>query len=119
MPRNRRGPSLLGTVAKTAVISSTATATSKAVSNKMDQSALRSQQEQAAAMQSQVEMEQMKAQLAAMQSTQAQAAAPPVAAPAPVPAPDLLTQLTQLAQLKDAGALSEEEFQLAKSKLLS
>lgn len=114
---SRRGPSLLGTVARTAVISSTATATSKAVSGAMDQSALQAQQKQAAAVQAQNEMEQIKAQLATVQSMQAQAAAP--AAPAAPAQADLLTQLTQLSQLKDAGALSEEEFQLAKAKLLS
>lgn len=113
----RRGPGLLGTVARTAVISGTATATSKAVSGAMDQSALQAQQEQAAAAQSQAEIEAMKTQLAAIQSNQVQAAVAPVAAPAAQP--DLLAQLTQLAQLKEAGALSEEEFQLAKAKLLT
>ena len=33
--------------------------------------------------------------------------------------PDLLAQLKQLAQLKDAGVLNEEEFQAAKAKLLA
>lgn len=113
MPRNRRGPSLLRTVGRTAVISSTATAASRATHNRLDQQ----QQRQATAQQSQAEIEQMKAQLAAVQAAQSQ----PTAAPSPTvaPPPDLLSQLTQLAQLKDAGALSEEEFQLAKAKLLS
>ena len=113
---SRRGPGLLGTVARTAVISGTATATSKAVSGQMDQKAIQAQQEQAAAIQAQQEMEQMKTQVAAMQA-QVTPTAP--AAPAPAAAPDLLAQLTQLAQLKEAGVLSEEEFQLAKAKLLS
>lgn len=116
--RNRRGRGLLGTVARTAVISSTATATSRAVSGSMDQKAMQAQQKQAAAIQAQNEMEQMKAQLAAVQSAQVQAATPAPAAPAPAQT-DLLAQLTQLSQLKDAGALSEEEFQLAKAKLLN
>jgi len=118
MPRNRRGPSLLGTAARTAVISGTATATNRAVSNSMDQRAMQARQEQATALQAQQDMEQMKAQLAAMQAQPTTPAAP---APAPTPAtsPDLLTQLTQLAQLKDAGALTDEEFQLAKAKLLN
>lgn len=109
---SRRGPSLLGTVARTAVISGTATATSQAVSGTMNQSAMRAQQEQAAAIQSQQEIEQIKTQLAEVQSQ----AAPTVA---PVAQTDLLAQLTQLTQLKEAGALSEEEFRLAKAKLLS
>lgn len=113
----RRGPGLLGTIARTAVISGTATATSNVVNSKMTQSAMQAQQEQAAAVQTQAEMEQMKAQLAAMQSMPVQAA--PVA-PASTPAqPDLLGQITQLAQLKASGVLSEAEFQLAKAKLLS
>jgi len=115
MSRNRRGPGLLRTVAKTAVISSTATATSRTVSNAMDQKATRLQREQAAVIQSQADMEQMKTQLAALQSAQDQTIAPPT----PAAQTDLLTQLTQLAQLKETGALSESEFQLAKAKLLN
>lgn len=119
--RNRRGRGVLNTVARTAVISGTATATNKAVSGAMDQKAMQAQQEQVAAMQAQNDLEQMKAQLAAVQAAQVQAAVP-AAAPAPTPAApqtDLLAQLTQLSQLKDAGALSDEEFQLAKAKLLN
>ena len=114
----RRGPGLLGTVARTAAITGTATATNRAVSNAADQRAAQAQQEQAAAMQAQFEMEQMKTQLAALQSAPAPVAPAP-ATPAPAAQTDLLAQLTQLSQLKDAGALSEEEFQLAKAKLLS
>lgn len=102
----RRGPSLLRTAARTAAIAGTATATSRAVHSTMDQKALKAQQAQIAAVQSQQEIEQIKAQLAAAQS-------PPAAQP------DLLEQLTRLAQLKEAGALTDEEFQLAKAKLLS
>jgi hypothetical protein len=94
---------------RTAVISSTATATNRAVSNAADQRLMQAQQGQATAVQSQQEMEQIKTQLAAMQSAPA----------APAAQPDLLAQLTQLAQLKESGALSEAEFQLAKAKLLS
>lgn len=111
---SRRGPSLLGTVARTAVISGTATATSRAVNDTINQKAIQSQQKQADAKQTQAEMEQIKTQLAAIQSAPAQAATP-----AATPAADLLTQLTQLAQLKESGALTEEEFRLAKAKLLS
>lgn len=119
--RNRQRPSLLRTAARTAVIGATATAASKTVGNAMDQSAIRAQREQAAALQAQAEMEQMKMQLAALQSAQMQTAptAPVQTTPSATPQPDLLTQLTQLAQLREAGALSEEEFQLAKAKLLN
>jgi Short C-terminal domain len=46
----------------------------------------------------------------------APAAAPP--APAAAPAPDPIAQLTQLAALKDSGALTEAEFEAEKAKLL-
>jgi hypothetical protein len=39
-------------------------------------------------------------------------------ATAPSAQPDLVTQLQQLTQLKQSGALSEDEFQAAKVKLL-
>jgi Short C-terminal domain len=46
--------------------------------------------------------------------------APEAAAPAPVPAsaPDPVAQLTQLAALKDSGALTEEEFESQKARIL-
>lgn len=50
-----------------------------------------------------------------------QAAEPPAAPPAPAPAPaapDRIEQLTQLAALKDSGALTEAEFEAEKAKLL-
>ena len=60
---------------------------------------------------------------AAAAQEQAQAApeyAPaPAPAPAPAaPAPDPVAQLTQLAALKDSGALTEAEFEAEKAKLL-
>jgi multidrug resistance efflux pump len=46
-------------------------------------------------------------------------AAPPPAAPAPAPAPsDSTAELERLAKLHESGALSDEEFSAAKSKLL-
>jgi membrane protease subunit (stomatin/prohibitin family) len=63
--------------------------------------------------------------MANKQAQAAQAAAPePQAAPAPAPAPapaapDTVAQLTQLAALKDSGALTEAEFEAEKAKLLS
>jgi hypothetical protein len=60
----------------------------------------------------------------ANKQAQAQAAQAPAAepqnAPAPVAAgPDPVAQLTQLAALKDSGALTEAEFEAEKAKLLS
>ena len=55
------------------------------------------------------------------QAAQAPAEAPaPQYAPAPAAAsPDPVSQLTQLAALKDSGALTEAEFEAEKAKLLS
>jgi hypothetical protein len=59
---------------------------------------------------------------AAAAQEQAQTAEPaPQYAPAPAPAaaaPDPIEQLTQLAALKDSGALTEEEFEAQKAKIL-
>jgi hypothetical protein len=59
---------------------------------------------------------------AAAAQEQAQAA-PPEYAPAPAPAPaapaaDPIAQLTQLAALRDSGALTEAEFEAQKAKIL-
>lgn len=99
----RRGrPGLVGTVARTAVIAGTATAVTKGVSNKMNASA---EQKQQAAQQQQE---------AAAQQAQQQAAPPEDPSN-----DDVVEQLQKLAALKDAGALSDEEFASAKAKLLS
>jgi hypothetical protein len=86
----RRGPGLLGTVARTAVIAGTATAVSGRVAD-----------------------------------LQGRFAAPPAPAPAPAPAvsvsvsvDDLHGQLMKLAELKQAGLLTEVEFAQQKSRLL-
>jgi hypothetical protein len=54
------------------------------------------------------------------QGAQTVSAAPaPQPAPAPAPAqPDLTTELTQLAQLRDQGILTDEEFAAKKAQLL-
>ncbi|SPD86392.1 protein of unknown function [Micropruina glycogenica] len=44
---------------------------------------------------------------------------PPPPAAAPAPANDLITQLDQLAQLRAAGVLTDDEFAAAKAKLLA
>ena len=117
----RRGPGLLGMAARTAVVAGTATAVSKGVSSSMDKAAMNKQQQgaQNAANQSQAELEQLKAQLTAMQAQQLQTdQAQATTAAAPSAQPDLIAQLQQLTQLKQSGALSEDEFQAAKAKLL-
>lgn len=42
----------------------------------------------------------------------------PASAPAPLPGPTLVDELARLAQLKESGALTDEEFAAAKAKLL-
>jgi putative oligomerization/nucleic acid binding protein len=139
-PVARRGPGLVGTMARTAVIAGTATATSRAVSGSMEHSAQQkqmaaeqqqmmaqqAQDAQAQTQQSQAQIEQMQAQMAAMQAQQAQAQmAAMQAQPAqqagtasPGGGTDMMAQLQQLAKLKESGILSDEEFQAAKAKLL-
>lgn len=98
--RRRMGrPGLIGTMARTAVISGTATAVSGNVARRQAQ----------------------RAQGAA----QPQQAAPPPPPPAPAAAPpataatdDLIDQLGRLADLKAAGVLDDAEFAAAKARLL-
>ena len=120
-------PGLVGTVARTAVIAGTATATANAVNRRqanrqqaqydeqMEQQAIVDSQQQAIESQQQIEM--LQSQMAQMQAQQAQAAFVPQAAPQPA-GNDLIGQLQQLAQLKDAGVLSDAEFEAAKAQLL-
>ncbi|MFE3544273.1 SHOCT domain-containing protein [Nocardia sp. NPDC059177] len=98
-------PGLLGTVARTAVVAGTATATSNAVNNRA--------RRRAAEQQAYVDQQTMAQQ-------------PPAYAPPPPPAPapqsggvDVVAELTKLSQLHQAGALTDAEFAAAKTKLLA
>ncbi|WP_017296567.1 SHOCT domain-containing protein [Nodosilinea nodulosa] len=102
MRRNRRNqPSLLRTAARASVVSSAMTASSQATSNVMHNKAARR-----SATDPQPQQIEMGPPPAAVES---QPASPPT---------DLVAQLAQLAQLKEAGALTDDEFQIAKAKLL-
>jgi hypothetical protein len=90
--RGRRGPSLLGTAARTAVIAGTATAVSGRVA--------------AAQQPPQPEV------------PQARQPEPPPAA-ARVNVDDLHAQLTKLGELRSAGLLTDEEFAAYKARLLA
>lgn len=94
-------------MARTAVVAGTATAVSNRVS--------RRQAGRWAA-----EDSQQYAQSApAPQTVYVQAPPPPPPAPAPADQGDLLAQLQQLGELRDAGVLTEEEFAIQKAKLLA
>jgi hypothetical protein len=93
-------PRLIGTMARTAVIAGTATATRNAVDRR-----------------------QASKNVAAEQQAYAQQAPPPPVQMAPAAAPpesmdDKLAQLERLGQLKAQGILSEEEFTQQKAAIL-
>lgn len=94
MMRRRRGPGLVGTMARTAVIAGTATAVSGSVANKQQQ------------------------KHAAQQQAQAAAAQPAAAPAAEAAAPDYVAELKKLAELKDAGILTDAEFEAKKAQIL-
>ncbi|GCE42269.1 hypothetical protein Rhow_006208 [Rhodococcus wratislaviensis] len=98
-------PGLLGTVARTAVI----TGTARATSNAMNRRAASKDAEQQARID-----EAAQQQYAEQQAAQQQAPPPP---PAPAGG-DLVSRLQELAGLKEAGVLTDEEFAAAKAKLL-
>jgi hypothetical protein len=112
MMRRRRGPSLIGVAATTAVVAGTAGAVRGHQANKA------ADQQQQAAYEAQQQQAAMEA--AAAQAVAQQQAAQPQYAPAPVAAPadDTMAQLQKYAQMKDQGILTEEEFTAMKAKLL-
>jgi Short C-terminal domain len=94
MPLMRRGPGLVGAAARTAVVAGTATAVSGRVQ--------RRQQSRYAA-----------------EDQQAYEAQPDEAQVPAAPAePDYAAELEQLAQLKQQGIITEEEFEAKKKQIL-
>lgn len=102
-------PGLLGTMARTAVVAGTATAVSGSVARKQQARDVES------------------AQAAAYRQQQAAPPAPAAAPPPPAPAApagppkdmnQIIEQLKQLGQLRDAGVLTEDEFAAQKARLL-
>jgi Short C-terminal domain len=88
MMMRRRGPGLIGAAARTAVVAGTATAVSGRVA--------RRQQNRYAAEDQQVA----------------------AAAPAAAAEPEYMAELEQLAQLRDQGIVSPEEFEAKKKQIL-
>ncbi|KAF0963956.1 MULTISPECIES: SHOCT domain-containing protein [unclassified Rhodococcus (in: high G+C Gram-positive bacteria)] len=107
-PRRMGRPGLLGTVARTAVI----TGTARATSNAMNRRAAGKDAEQQARID-----EAAQQQYAEQQAAQQQAPPPPP--PEPAGGDDLVSRLQELARLKEAGVLTDEEFAAAKAKLLA
>ncbi len=105
----RRGPGLVRTVARTAVVAGTASAVAGRVHHRQDERWNAEAAEQQAA----TDADALQQQLAAQQAQQTQA----VVSGQP-PAPDLTAQLGNLAQLRQSGVLTDEEFAAAKAKLL-
>ena len=95
-------PGLMRGVARTAVVAGTATAVSNRVSRR----------------QANRWSDQNEAQYASSNRRQQQYYEPPPA-PAPPAAPDPIEQLKELADLKDKGILTEEEFSAQKAKILA
>ena len=113
-------------MARTAVVAGTASATVGAVNRRQagkQQAAYEQQQANQAAMESQAQLAQMQAEMEALKAQQAAPQAP-AAAPPPPPAPpaaggsDVIGELKKLAEMKQAGLLTDDEFATAKAKLL-
>lgn len=103
-------PGLVRGVARTAVVAGTATAVSGRVARR--QAERMADRDQAIAAN-------RGAGYAQGAQTTHQQAPPPAPAPAPAPAaPDLTTQLEQLAQLHAQGILTDEEFAAKKAQIL-
>jgi hypothetical protein len=98
MMMRRRGPGLVGAAARTAVVAGTATAVSGRVARRQQ----RKYAEQDAAYVSQVAYQEP----------------PPGAQPAAAPEADYMAELERLAQLRDQGVLTPEEFEAKKKQIL-
>lgn len=125
----RRGPGLVGTMARTAVVAGTATAVAKGVSGSMDQKAAQqqatAQQQQQASYDAGFQQAQLQAQQEALTQQQQALAAQAAAqtAPAPTTTTGALTdakiaQLQKLAELQKTGILTEDEFAQQKALIL-
>ena len=106
-------PGLLRGVARTAVVAGTATAVSNRVSRRQ---ANRWAQDDQSAYAQQQYAEPQYAQPQYSQPQYSQPAPPPPAAPAG--GNDMFEQLRQLAELKDQGILTDEEFAVQKARIL-
>jgi len=117
----RRGPGLIGTVARTAVVAGTWTAVEGGMERHQQnkQQAAYAQQQMAYDQQQAQIQAQVQAQLAAQQQMQVQAMQQaPASTPSGVITDAELAKLTKLSALRSAGVLTEEEFNAEKAKIL-
>ena len=115
-------PGLIRGVARTAAIAGTATAVSGRVQRRQQNRWAAKDQQQYAEQQPQQYAEQQQPQYAEPAPQYAPPPPPPPPPPAEPVANDMdakLAQLKQLGELKDAGVLSEMEFEVQKNKILS
>jgi hypothetical protein len=103
----RRGPGIVRGVARTAVVAGTASVVAGNVRHRQDQKWAQQNQDAYA---------QQQAEIAAQD--QAYAAQQAAAAPPPAAEPDYTAELEKLAQLKQQGVITEEEFQAKKKQIL-
>lgn len=115
MRRQRGGPGILGTMARTAVIAGTANATVNAMNAKGAAKQQAAHQQAAAAQAAADEAAATQARIAALEQ-QAMTAAPVPAAPA---GDDIIARLQQVAELHKAGVLNDVEFEQAKARILA
>jgi len=101
---------LIGGMARTAVVAGTATAVSNRVSRR---------QAGRWAAQDQQQYEAQQYQQQQYQQQQYQQAPPPPPPPADSGTDDMIEQLQKLGQLRDAGVLTDAEFEAQKAKLLA
>ena len=106
-------PGLLRGVARTAVVAGTASAVSGRVQRRQAEK-YAGRDAQIAADRTQAYQQDMAEQAPPPQ----QAYAPPPPPPEPAPQVDVVGQLRELAQLRDDGILTEEEFAAQKAKIL-
>jgi Short C-terminal domain len=115
----RRGrPGLVGTMARTAVVAGTATAVVGGVSRHQQANAQQAADAQAFQAQQDQAAQQAAIDAAVAQQMASQQMAPPPAPAAAAGGSSVIDQLKELAALKDAGILTQAEFDAQKTKLL-
>lgn len=109
----RRGPGLLGTAAVGGLAYAAGSSRARQAAQDQQQSA------EIAQLQAQQEQQEMAAQVAQPPPPPAAQPQPAAAAPAPATTDEKIRQLQELAKLKDAGVLNDEELAREKQRILA